>query len=106
MAGQLQERDVRRLRELKARGQLNVRVECMFYGVAAETIRRAVRGETWTHLLMNPAQTEVELEDAAAASLARLQKMLAGEKERAAMPDKIVEELRGLNHDAGYAEDS
>lgn len=104
MAG-LTESDVRRLRQLKAEGRLNVRSECMFYGLAAETIRRAVRGETWTHLQMQVPKTNEELDAAAAASLEKLQRMLAGEKERIAAPDRMIAELKGEPHDAGYGEE-
>ena len=98
----LDEVAVRRLRDLKSRGMLKVRQEAMFYGVGSESIRRAVRGDTWTGLSMSPQ--EADLEGAVEASLAKLQRMLAEEKERVAMPDRVVAELAGLKgeHDAGY----
>ncbi len=89
----LQENDVRRLRELARKRMLNVRQEALFYGVAAETIRRAVRGETFTHLSMNPEQSEAELEAGAAASLKKLQALLAADAARKAAGDKMLAEI-------------
>ena len=85
----LSEDDVRRMRSLKEQGLLSVRTEAVFYGVAAETIRRAVRGETFTKLHAAPPPAV----DDSAASLQRLQQMLAAERERAAAPQIMLDEI-------------
>jgi len=94
----LKEADVRRLRGLAAQGQLNVRLESQVLGVGAETIRRAVRGETWTKLSASTTRTEDELAKEAERSLAKLQELLA-KQPRAG---KMLDELGG--RDAGYTE--
>ena len=63
------------------------------HGVAAETIRRALRGETWTHLQMRPGKSEEDWQNEAKASEARLLAMLAAERKRAGAGDAMVEEL-------------
>ncbi len=93
MSSILTETDVRRLRDLAARKLLNVRQEAMFHGCSAETIRRAVRGETFTKLTMAPPKSEVELEAEAAASLERFQKALKLEKDRQELPEKMLKEM-------------
>lgn len=92
-ASVLTEEDVRRLRDLASKKILDVRFEAMFYGVAAETIRRAVRGETWTKLHMNAPQTEEEMTAASTASMAKLQTLLKAEQERKTAGDKMLAEL-------------
>lgn len=46
----LTEEDVKYLLRRKAEGTLNVREAAAFHEVSVETIRRAMRGETWTYL--------------------------------------------------------
>lgn len=50
MEGKLTEDAVKVMLLLKKQGKLNVRQWAEHYKVAAETIRRAVRGETWGYL--------------------------------------------------------
>ena len=89
----LTEEIVRTLRDLHARGRLNVREAAGIYGVAAETIRRALRGETWTHLQMRPPKSEEEWQNEAKASEVKLLAMLAAERKRAGAGDAMLEEL-------------
>ena len=93
MAG-LTEEVVRHLRQMKREGRLNVMEASRCYGVNAETIRRAMRGETWNSLSMPVERTEEQLGVEAAASLEKLQKLLAKEKERLTAPGRMIEELR------------
>ena len=84
-----------KLRELDAKGQCNVREAAEVYGVAAETIRRALRRETWKHLGREKTKTDEELAEEAGASLERFQRMIAEAK--ANSPDVLVEELKGTD---------
>ena len=63
---------VTRLRALAATGQLSTREAARAYGVGQETIRRAVRGETFA-----TAQTPPALAADAAASEARMRSRFA-----------------------------
>ena len=94
----LTEADVRRLRDLASRRMLNTRQEALFYGVNAETIRRAVRGETWTNLSMSPPASEAEMEAAAASSLAKLQSLLAADKAKREAPQKMLDEIAAADN--------
>ena len=87
----LTEADVIRLRELASRKILNTKFEAQFYGVGTETIRRAVRGETWTRI--REAQMPEQLAEEAQASLEKLQSLIAREKARLAIPEDALREL-------------
>ena len=92
-ASKLKGEDVRRIRDVYAKGLQSVREMAQFYGVGAETIRRAIRGETWNDLHMSPPKTEEELEAEASASYEKLLQGIAAEKERKTAGDKMVQEL-------------
>lgn len=87
--------DVSMLRDADARGVLNVREAARFLGVGAETIRRALRGETWNSVALPPSTEEIDR--AAAESLERMKKLLAGEKEKAKEPERLLDEMSGLD---------
>lgn len=87
---------VRNLREQDSAGVLRVREAARFYGVAAETLRRALRGETWNELAMTPQRTEAELELDSAASLRRIQADI--ERTRTA-GNKMLEEIESMPQD-------
>jgi hypothetical protein len=71
---------VRRLRQLDRAGRVNVREAAVMYGVGAETIRRALRGETWQHVKdAPPPLREDEIAARIAASQAGLLARLAAE---------------------------
>lgn len=93
-ASVLKEDDVRRIRDLASSGGQSTLEMARFYGVSVETIRRAIRGETWTHLHMSPMLSEAELQAASNASAQRMLKQIAAEKERLALGDKMVEEIK------------
>lgn len=61
--------DVLRIRSLASAGGHSARDMAMIYGVGIETIRRILRGETWTWLLQPIPKTDEDAE-------ASLQKML------------------------------
>lgn len=75
MKTKLTEEDVRTLRQMHLEGKLNVIEAAIIYGVAAETIRRAVRRETWTHLAMGVPKTADEWKDAGEKSLKKFKAM-------------------------------
>lgn len=88
----LKEPDVIRLRELAASGLLNTAEAARAHGVGVETIRRAVRGDTFSNLNSAPIDEE-QLSQDAAASAARMQEMIAGFKAKQAVGPAIVKEL-------------
>lgn len=95
--------DVVRLRKLAAEGRLNVKEAALFHQVGVETIRRAVRGDTFGHLGQKAPE---ELAAEAAESLKRLLAMQAAERVKLEIVDK---QLKGLDDveasggpDAGY----
>ena len=79
-ASKLREEDVRTIRRLHETKEQSVVEMARFYGVNAETVRRAIRGESWNNLHMSPPKTNAELEVEAAASLARMQAAIAEKK--------------------------
>jgi hypothetical protein len=96
MAGsvrKLTEDDVRRARRLASQGQLNVREFARICGVGTETLRRAVRGDTWGHVSEVEIRSDTELQSAAESSYEKLQRLLAAEKERKGAGDAMVQEL-------------
>lgn len=102
-ASKLDDEAVLRLRELAAKGRLDTREAARVYGVATETIRRAVRGDTFTHLVRGRGKTESELAEESRASLERFQALLATERAKKQMGKQLLEELdKGAEHDAGY----
>lgn len=106
-SSKLDEAAVLRLRELARSGALNVREAAGIYGVATETIRRAVRGDTFTNLQAAPRKNEQELEAEAAASQARFLALLAAEREAKNRGSKLLDELDQSTSggpDAGYTE--
>lgn len=90
------------LRAAEARGQLNTRQAAQAYGVSVETIRRAVRGDTFGEI--GQMRATEDLDAAAAASAARMMALITQERERAALPAKLLDEIKGAP-DAGYGED-
>lgn len=104
-ASKLDEAAVLRLRSLAAAGRLDTREAARIHGVATETIRRAVRGDTFTNLQATPPKDEAQLNADAKASLARFTAMLAAEKDKTQAGTKLLDELdeqTGGKHDAGY----
>lgn len=98
--------DVIRLRRLAFEGKLNVRQASQFYQVGVETIRRAVRGDTFAHLGMKDAD---ELKQEAQSSLKRFLEMRKEEEARLARNEAIVKGIddvgigrEGRDGDAGY----
>lgn len=100
-ASTLIDSDVVRLRKLAAEGRLNVREAALFHQVGVETIRRAVRGDTFGHL---GQQSEEDLAAAAKESLERFKAMQAKESARLAQGQEILKGLDnvGREPDAGY----
>lgn len=90
----LTEDDVRRARQLHAQGQLNVREFARICGVGTETLRRAVRGDTWGHVTEVETRSEAEMEKAAEASLAKLQRLLAEQRAVKERGEQAVAELQ------------
>ncbi len=81
---------VRHLRKLNEEGHgVNAADAGRMYGVSAETIRRALRYETWTETGRDA--TEEENAVAAGESLKKLQTLLA--KQIETQPDKTLEEI-------------
>jgi len=92
-AAKLTADDVRRARTMAAQGTLKVREFAHFCGVGAETLRRAVRGETWTEVSFEELPSDEALREAAASSQERMIKAMQMERERLTAADKMVEEL-------------
>lgn len=92
-ASKLTADDVRQARALHAKGLLNIREYALFCGVGAETLRRAVRGETWTDISFSGTPSEEELAIAAQASAERFMQAIAMEKEKLAAGDNMLKEL-------------
>lgn len=90
----LKDDDVRQLRRLNAARQLNVKDAALLYGVAPETIRRAVRGETFTHLRAAEEWTQEQTQEAQGESLARLAEKLGVTMEQLKRGDTMLEELK------------
>lgn len=105
-ASKLGVKQVQDIRKLYGRGDCTQGQLARDYGVSVVQIGRIVRGEVWQGLPQEV--TAIEL-DATAKRLLELQQSLvdkmndgiAAERELAAMPDKMVDELKG-EHDAGY----
>jgi hypothetical protein len=98
--------DVVRLRAAEIRGVLNTREAARLLRVSPETIRRAVRGDTFSQLAEAIPKNEEELEQAAAESMKRFAAALAQERAVQELPAKIVNELEEAadgKPDAGYA---
>lgn len=95
-ASKLKAEDVIRIRELYRKRLQNARELADFYGVGTETIRRAIRGETWNELHLQPRLTEAELEAEGAAALDRVLEGIKKEKERLAAGDNMLQEISKL----------
>jgi DeoR/GlpR family transcriptional regulator of sugar metabolism len=100
----LNEVEVMRLRDLREKGVLEVRREARALGVSVETIRRAVRGDTYAHLA-DKVRATAELAAEAQASAERFAQLVLEERERMERGDKLVEELATSPRAAGYLEE-
>lgn len=89
--------DVLWARTLHAQGRLNIREFAGICGVGTETLRRAVRGDTWGEVSAANARTEEVIAAEAAASEARMIEAIAAEKRRQAAGAELVEELEALS---------
>lgn len=93
-ASKLRGEDVRTIRQVLAEGTQSTKEMARFYGVGVETIRRAARGDTWTELPPAPtAETIQQIDEAAAASMRKMQAMLAAEHARLAIPAQAIADL-------------
>jgi transposase-like protein len=86
---------IQRLREMELSGTLNTKEAARLYGVGTETIRRAVRGDTW-RVIRSPVSPE-QLEAASAASVRKLEELIVLEQKRRAIPEQILTELEGAD---------
>lgn len=86
--------DVRAIRRALEGKTASPQQLAQFYGCSTETIRRIARRETWAWLDAEAPRTEEELATAAAASLEKLNAMLATNPPP---PDasKLMEEMSG-----------
>ena len=96
--------EVMRLRDLREKGVLNVRAEARALGIGVESIRRAVRGDTYAHLA-DRIKATAELAAEAQASAERFAQLVLEERERMERGDKLVEELTTSPRAAGYLEE-
>jgi hypothetical protein len=79
---------VAHLRELEKQGILNTKAAAQTYGVATETIRRAVRGDTWI-------VREVAAVPSAESSLEKLQLAIAKTRQVQVVATEILTEGEG-----------
>ena len=97
-AQKLTEAEVRFLRAKNRESPINAAEAARTYGVGAETIRRMLRFETWP--TSGEGMTQGEAKEAAAASqekfLAIMARDIAKEREKNAVPDKLLDELSGI----------
>ncbi len=89
----LDDTGVLRLRQQALAGTLNVREAAQVYGVSPESIRRAVRGDTFGHLGQVSLMSDEQAARGADASLKRVQEMLAKENEGKNRANALLEEL-------------
>lgn len=90
---------VLRMRQQSLAGSFNVREAAQVYGVAVETIRRAVRGDTFGHLGAVAVISDEQLAEGAAASLEKFKKLMGQETEMKDRANSALDELDngGLN---------
>lgn len=85
---------VAQLRALAEAGLLDVKAAAAAHGVARETIRRALRGETFARV--PPARTNAELDTAAAASEEWAKKLLAQQGTQATTAAEATKGLQDI----------
>lgn len=81
------------MRQQHELGLLNIVEMAKVHGVAAETLRRALRGETWNNLGEVQARTPEQMDKDAAASLEKMQHLIS---ERNTAGDRMLKEIEKL----------
>lgn len=89
----LNELEVRHIRQLLDGKKETAAAISRSYKVSVETIRRIGRRESWGWLSEVPVRSEEDLQAGAEASLAKLQRLMAEDKEKGKRGDELVKEL-------------
>lgn len=95
----LTEHEVRLIKQQAAKG-IRAAELARVYGLAAETVRRILRGETWTWVSIEPPRSEEQIAAEAQSSLERIQAAMQQERKMAEQADGAVEEIAGLSAEA------
>ena len=90
--------DVQHLRELEEAGTLNTKAAAQAFGVNTETIRRAVRGDTWKKRISQQSDEVVQ------SSLEKLQEAIAQKKRNDAVAEELLSEGEAAAKSRGYLE--